>query len=576
MFLTKTRSFAGLLRRPPFPGTSGLGLGLVLAFGVSEALAQEDEPLSRREVSRAIDIAEDHLDDAERAARDGDMEAAQAAWSQAGGLFLRVLQDYPDRHDVRLELARIYRNFDEWENVADAYSLAVEGLEDDEEILEAWTELTNAYAMLENDLKVIEAGQKVIELNPNPPASVYLGLGGSMARQGQFAEAADMARKALELEPESAIAHSTLGQASFAAEDFGAAESSFRRAVELDPNTARAHAGLAEIYFARDEFQAAVDAATAALDLNDQLTQAYGIRGLANNALGNQSVAYGDLAMAITVNANDPAANLAFAQVYEAQGNNSQATTYYRKVTTLENSPPASRAIAHLALGRFAIEAREFDTAVTEMEAAAAAYPGSEEAKAGVGAAYQAKARSLRQAQDATGALAAAQAASAADPDNPVIQVELGIALFTAQQVAEAQPLLEQGIPGLPEDADPNDAGLAHYALGQAYMAASNYAGAEERFTTAAETLTTWGEPLRMLAWTHFAQVQYGPCRLRDASFGERLQAAQVGCPGSEADYQRVADAAAQYQRAVELGVEDAALAERLAVLQEVRNQLAE
>ena len=61
--------------------------------------------------------------------------------------------------------------------------------------------------------------------------------------------------------------------------------------------------------------------------------------------------------MAITVNANDPAANLAFAQVYEAQGNASQAATYYRRVTTFDNSPPASRAEAHVALGRFAIEA---------------------------------------------------------------------------------------------------------------------------------------------------------------------------------------------------------------------------
>ena len=572
MFATKTRSFAGSLRRLVFPGLPGL----LLMLAAHPGIAQEDEPLNRREVSRALDIAEDHLDDAEKAARDGDMEAAQAAWSQAGGLFLRVLQDYPDRHDVRLELARVYRNFEEWENVADAYSQAVVGLDDDDEILEAWTEMTNAYAMLENDLKVIEAGQKVIGLNPNPPASVYLGLGGSMARQGQFAEAADMARKALELEPDSAIAHSTLGLASAAAEDFDAAEASFRRAVELDPNTARAHAGLADIYFARGEFQAAVDAATAALELNDQLTQAYGIRGLANNALGNQSVAYGDLAMAITVNANDPAANLAFAQVYAAQGNNSQASTYYRKVTTLENSPPASRAAAHLALGRFAIEAREFDDAVTEMEAAAAADPESREAKAAVGEAYHAKAKSLRQAQDFEGALAAAQAAAAADPESALVQVEHGIALFSAQRVAEAQPLLEKGIPGLPEDADPNDAGTAHYALGQAYMASSNFAGAELEFTTAAEMVATWGEPFRMLAWSHAAQVQYGPCRLKDASFGERLQAAQVGCPASDADYERVAEAAAQYQRAVDLGVQDPQLAERLAVLQEVRNQLAE
>ena len=566
------RRFPGLLRRL----APAAVVGFVAVLGASHAVAQEEEPLSRREVSRAIDIAEEHLEDAEKAVRDEDMEAAQAAWSQAGGLFLRVLRDYPDRHDVRLELARVYRNFGEWENVAGAYALAVEGLEDDEEILEAWTEMTNAYSMMENDLKVIEAGQKVIELNPSPPVSTYLGLGAAMARQGQFAEAADMARKALEVEPDSAIAHSTLGLASFAAEDFDAAEASFRRAVELDPNTARAHAGLADIYFAREEFQAAVDAATAALDLNDQLTAAYGIRGLANNALGNAAQAYGDLAMAITVNADDPAANLAFAQVYEAQGNNSQAATYYRKVTTLENSPPASRVEAHVALARYAIEALNHDEAVTEMEAAVAADPASEEAKAGLGTAHRAKAKALRQAQDLAGALASAEAANAAAPDDPLIQLEYGIALFSNQALTEAAPLLEAAIPGFPADGDMNDLAVGHYALGQAYMGQNNFAGAESQFTEATQKMATWGEPFRMLAWVTSVQISFGPCRLKDAAFGERLQAAQVGCPAGDADYERVAEAAAQYQKAVELGVQDPQLAERLAVLQEVRNQIAE
>ena len=573
-FHPASRRPAGLLRRlGPLAA-----LGLVAVFGASHAAAQEEqeEPLNRREVSRALDIAEEHIDDAEKAVRDGDMEAANAAWSQAGGLFLRVLRDYPDRHDVRLEIARIYRHFEEWENVAGAYELAVAALEDDDEILEAWTELTTAYANLENDVKVIEAGQKVIELNPSPPALIYLGLGGAMARQGQFAEAADMARKALEMEPDSAIAHSTLGQASAAAEDWDAAEASFRRAVEIDPNTARAHAGLANIYIAREEFQAAVDAATAALAVNDQLTAAYGIRGLANNALGNQQEAYGDLAMAITVNANDPAANLAFAQVYEAQDNKGQAATYYRKVTTFDNSPPASRAEAHIALGRFAIDAMNPDEAVIEMEAAAAADPGSAEAKAALGMAHRAKAKALRQAQDLAGALVSAEAANTANPDDPLNNLEYGIALFSNQALAEAAPLLEAAIPAFPADGDLNDLAVGHYALGQAYMGQSNFAGAESQFIEATQKMAGWGEPFRMLAWAQSVQITYGPCRLKDAAFGERLQAAQVGCPASDTDYERVAEAAAQYQKAVELGVQDPALAERLAVLQEVRNQLIE
>lgn len=554
-------------------------LGVLVLLAPVAALAQEEERerLNRREVSRAIDIAEDHMDDAEDAERDGDMEAAQAAWSQAGGFYLRVLQDYPDRHDVRLALARIYVKFGEWENVAEAYGLALEGIEDDGETLEAWTEMTNAYAMLENDLKVIEAGQKVLELNPNPPASVYLGVGAAMARQGQFEGASEMAEAALAIDPDSAVAHQTLGQAAFAAQDFDAAETSFRRAVELDATTARAHAGLAEIYFARDDFQSAVDAATAALDLNDQLTAAYGIRGKANNALGNQQQAYGDLAMAITVNANDPAANLAFAQVYEAQDNAGQATTYYRKVVELENSPPASRAVAHAALGRFALVAQNVDEAVEHAQAAAAADASAEGVMATVGQIWFQKAKSARQAQDLAGAMEAASQAVAADGENPSYQVEQGIAMVLSQaDVAGALPILESALPMLSADADPGDAAVGHFALGQAYLSSNNFAGAETQFSEATMKLDSWGTPFVMLAWAHTAQVNYGGCRLKDAAFGERLTAAGVGCPASDADYERVEMAAAAYASAVEKGAQDPTLAERIAVLQEVRNQVVE
>ncbi|MDE2660201.1 MAG: tetratricopeptide repeat protein [Acidobacteriota bacterium] len=567
-------------------------LGLAAVVGVPSALAQDEAPLNRREVSRAIDIAEDHLDDAERALRDEDAEAAQAAFSQAGGLFLRVLQDHPYRRDIRMRLGRIYLHFEEWENVASAFEEALmtdppteeedidgwafENVEDAEEILEAWTAVTSAYGMLEDDLKVIEAGQKVIELNPNPPASTFVAIGSSMARQGQFEEASSMARRALEIEPDSAMAHSTLGQAAAAGGDLDEAEASFRRAVELDPNTARAHAGLADIYYEREDFQAAVDAATAALGLNDQLTAAYGIRGLANNALGNSAEAQGDLSMAVTVNPDDPAANLAFAQVYEALENRGQASSYYRKVTTLANSPPASKVTAHVALGRFAIENLNYDEAVNHMNEAVAADPNSEEAKAGLGMASHASAKAKRQAQDVAGALAAAQAASAADPDNPVYQVEHGIALILNQQVADAVPVLEAGVPNFPADGNMDDLAVGHWALGQAYMAAQNFAGAETQFSEATQKMDSWGAPFQMLAWAHTAQIAYGPCRLKDAAFGERMQAAGVGCPATDADYERVAAAATQYEKAVALGVQDPVLAERIAVLQEVRNQVAE
>lgn len=587
IFPPRSGAFARSLRRVLL-SASVLALVAVAAPVIAQE-EEEREPLTRREVSRALDLAEDFLDDAEKAIRDEDAEAAQAAYSSAGGWFLRVLEDYPDRHDVRLELARVYRYFGEWENIATTYALAVEGLEDSEEILEAWTEMTNAYGMMENDLKVIEAGQKVLELDPNPSADIYVALAASMARQEAYDDARGMAEKALELAPDSAVAHSTLGQAAFAGGDMAGAEGSFRRAVELDPETARAHAGLAEIYFAREDFQAAVDSATEALNRNDQLTAAYGIRGKANNALGNQAEAYGDLAMAITVNSNDPAANLAFAQVYESQGNASQAENYYDRVTKLDNAPPGAKVEAYLALGRFAIENRDFEAAVKSMVGAVEVAPDSDEARAGAGRAYYERARNLRQASQNTaeeddpeaarqerldGALAAVEEGLKYAPDDSSLSVERGLVLFSKEQIAEAKPHLERGIPGFPEDGDANDLGLAHYALGQALMAANDFAGAQGHFDSATVALPTWGQPFRMLAWTVVLQVQYGPCRLKDASFGERMKAAQVGCPASAADYDRVAEAVAHNDQAKGMGVQDPALQERLDVLTEVKDQI--
>lgn len=565
-------AFACSLRRVLLPAS---GLALVALATPTFAQEEDREPLNRGEVSRALDIAEDHLDDAEKAVRDGDAAAAEKAWRDAGGLFLRVLEDYPDRHDVWLEMARVYRHLELWESVATAYADALNGLEDDDEILEAWTEMTNAYTIMENDLKVIEVGQKVLELNPNPSADIYVSLAASMARQEDYDDARGMAEKALELDPDSAVAHSTLGQAAFAGGDMEGAEVSFRRAVELAPETARAHAGLAEIHFSREEFKEAVETATKALDLNDDLTQAYRIRGIANNAIGNEVEAQSDLAMAITVNANDPEAILAFAQVNQSQGNRNQAENYYDRVTRLDNTPPSIRATAHLALGHFAIDEREYDQAVEHMNAALNATPDSENAKKGAGRAYFEKARALRNAQDYTGSLEAIEEARKHDALDSAISFEYGIVLYAHQRVAEAVPHLVEGVPNFPEDGEQSDLGVAHGFLGEHYVNSGDFATARTHLEAAIEILPGWGGPLVTLARWNLQQVQFGRCRLKDASFGERMTAAGItGCPASDADYERVRAAAENYKKAVALGSQHPALAEYLAVLEEVEDQI--
>src|SRR3972149_710156 len=235
---------------------------VVLITGI--APAGQDVKISERDVKK-------HLDAAEKEIKDGNLQ-------KAGGYYLSIVSNFPDRGDVHLKLARIYKQLGDWGNAGEAYGKAVGSA-------------------------------------PAPAAQA-----GGLAKTAAIAEAGEVAQKALALAPNSALVHTTIGEAALADGKPAEAETSFRKAIELDANVAEAHAGLADILLGKKDYEGAVAEATKALDLNSQLTRAFGVRGKANNALGKADAAYSDLAMAITVNANDPDANLAFAEVYEAQG----------------------------------------------------------------------------------------------------------------------------------------------------------------------------------------------------------------------------------------------------------------
>ena len=487
---------------------------LVFSFIVPIALAQKK--MNRREVSR-------YISEAEKRMKDGDP-------SGAGGLYLRILEDFPERGDIRMEVARIYKAIDNWTSMANEYEIALETVDDEEDRAEAYEGMVMAYARTANYVKAVEVGREALKLNPQS-AEVAIGLAMGLAKTGELVEAAKIAAKALELAPENAFAHNTLGEAALADGDFDKAEVSFQRALEIDPNTAQSHAGMADILFRREDYAGAESSATKALDLDDKLTRAFGVRGKARNALGKTAEAQGDLSMAVTVNPNDPDANLAFAQVYHIQENLNMATNYYKK--TIELNPNLTEALE--ALGEIYVLQQKYNDLEQAMSQLITSKPDNSKAHYFLGLAQNngqradealasfseaarlddsladahfEKGKILRTQKQTAAALEALGKAESLDATNADYLTELGIAYYEGQQLDPAMSRLEKAV-GTPDYQ--NALGWAFYGL--TLKDSQRFSEAVEYFQKTLVAFPTYGMAHWGLAWSAFGQIKSGcPC----------------------------------------------------------------
>jgi len=523
-----------------------------VALLVGPAAGQEEQDkLTEKDVEAALRFVEEKL-------KEGDI-------ATAGGWYLRILTDYPERHDLQLRLARIYYELGNWENAANSFRIAGENLSGDEQV-EAYSMLTDSLVKHRDYEQAVEAGRKAAELNPSS-VSVHVNLAMSLSRTGSFQEAADEAHKALELEPANAAAQATLGEAELANGNVDDAEPWFEKALGHDPNNAEAHAGMADVHLKREEWDSAVTEATRALELNDTLSRAYAVRGLAQNAKGDHAAANTDLAMAVTVSPDDADIQHAYGQVLEAQGNEARAASYYRKALGLN---PALTD-AGLSLGEILVGQGENEAAQQVLSQIIDRVPDSAEAHLLLGLAHNnqgqpdaaigefAKAAELDPSlaaayywhgkvlldkkQDVAGAFPLLKKAVEMEGENVDFLSDYGVALVNTQQFDEAVTVLSQ-VAANPDYGDPR--GL--YSLGAAYLNQQNYTEAIEPFQRAAEALPAWGQPHIGLAWATFAQIP-------------------KGCPCGPEDEGRVQSVTEHYQKAVELGTQDPALKERVDVL---------
>ncbi len=498
---------------------------VVLMTGIAQA--GQDVKISERDVKKYLDAAEKEI-------KDGNLQ-------KAGGFYLTIVSNFPDRGDVHLKLARVYKQLNDWGNAGEAYGKAVGSATTPAEQAECYEGMTIAYAKAANYPKVVEVGRKAAEMNP-ANADVLVALATGLAKTGAIAEAGEVAQKALALAPNSALVHTTLGEAALANGKPGEAEPSFRKAIELDAKVAEAHAGLADILLGKKDYAGAVAEATKALDLNSQLTRAFGIRGKANHALGKPDAAYSDLAMAITVNANDPDANLAFAEVYEAQGNLGMAANYYQKAVDLNPTLSA----AYLSLGRVYVKQGKFQDLGTLMEGvvqkmpdnalvhhylglsleasqqtdkALAEFSKAVELDDSLADAHYKKGRVLRMQKQVAPALAELEKAASLQADNPAYLTELGVGYYEGQQLDKAIETLAKAT-SLPEYK--NALGWAYY--GVALKDKQRFGEAAGYFQRAVDAVPNYALAHWGLAWSSFGQIGKGcPCTPEDEALVKTL-----------------------------------------------------
>jgi TolB-like protein/Tfp pilus assembly protein PilF len=177
--------------------------------------------------------------------------------------------------------------------------------------------------------------QRAIELNPNY-AMAHQWFGEMLSDVGRFDEAAAEYRRGLEIEPLSLPTNWEYGRFLYFARRFDEALAQLKKTVELDPGFARAHRTLSEVYWVRGDYANAVEERAKFFDLIGQPQNGMLIR--ATFAREGWS---GFLRLVVAENSplKDSNNNWVFAKVYVALGEKDKAFAELNKAYELRESP---------------------------------------------------------------------------------------------------------------------------------------------------------------------------------------------------------------------------------------------
>ena len=187
----------------------------------------------------------------------------------------------------------------------------------------------------------------------------YVRKADEFVKFGLYERAEDMFRKAIEISPGYADAHSNLGSLFTRMDRVEEAEAEWRRAAELDPDDAATHLGLGIISLNREKYDAARREFETAIRLDEACAPAYEGLGVIHYINDETGEARRMFETAVRHDNRLPDAWFRLGTIYLAEGDMERAEDALDRVVSLKYDPEAL-----LLLGRIHFEREEYEDAL--------------------------------------------------------------------------------------------------------------------------------------------------------------------------------------------------------------------
>jgi predicted O-linked N-acetylglucosamine transferase (SPINDLY family) len=158
----------------------------------------------------------------------------------------------------------------------------------------------------------------------------------TLAQQGRLDEAIADFRRAVQIDPDNAVAHGNLGLALILQGRLDEAIANCRRCVELKPDVAEGYSNLGRAWMAQGRIEEALACFRRALELRPGFAEAHNRLGLALQAQGNWQPAAASYRQALQANPAFPEAHLNLGNALKEGGHLEEAVACYRRALQLK------------------------------------------------------------------------------------------------------------------------------------------------------------------------------------------------------------------------------------------------
>jgi tetratricopeptide (TPR) repeat protein len=167
-------------------------------------------------------------------------------------------------------------------------------------------------------------------------AAFYVTRGNDCANKGQYDEAISDYNKALEINPQYALAYYNRGLAYDSKGQYDQAISDFNKALEINPRNALTYVGRGMAYGKKGSYDEAISDYTKVLEINPRYAEAYYNRGLLYDNKGQYDQAISDYSKALEINPREASAYYNRGMAFKKKGQYDQAISDYNKALEIE------------------------------------------------------------------------------------------------------------------------------------------------------------------------------------------------------------------------------------------------